>query len=331
MQDDTVRVLSGDEPLAALWRGSLIESVHRGRAVFCDPAGEVLEAIGDPEGYTYVRSSAKPFQALPLILSGAADAFGLTDEEIAIVCASHSGEDQHLAAVRSVLEKAGLSEDALQSGPHPPFHAPAADQISRSGEGPRPIHGNCSGKHAGMLALCAYEGWSLVDYRNPDHPLQRSILKVVTEVCALEPDEVLLGGDGCGVPAFAMPLRSLATGLARLATGEYLSEGLAEGCRRVREAMQANPHAVAGTGRLDTRIMQNTALLTKSGAEGVFACGSANGWGMAIKVSDGAGRAVRPVVLSMLARRGVALSEDLEPGAVRDLHGEAVGTVESLL
>jgi L-asparaginase II len=331
LQDDVIRALPGDEPLAALWRGSLIESVHRGRAVFCDPAGEVLDAVGDPEGYTYVRSSAKPFQALPLILSGAADAFGLTDEEITIVCASHSGEDQHLAAVRSVLEKAGLSEDALQSGPHPPFHAPAAGRLARSGEEPRPIHGNCSGKHAGMLAVCAHESWNLRDYRDPGHPLQQTILKTVAEVCALEPDEVLLGGDGCGVPAFAMPLSSLATGFARLITGEHLPDGLAEGCRRIREAMRAHPYTVAGTDRFDTQLMQDTALLAKGGAEGVFACGSDGAWGMAVKISDGAGRAVRPVVLSMLSRRGVALSRDLEPDAVRDLHGEAVGTVEPLI
>lgn len=330
MPDDIVRGLPGDEPLAALRRGPLIESVHRGRAVLCDPTGEVLEAFGDPEGYTYGRSSAKPFQALPLILSGAADAFGLTDEEIAVVCASHSGEDHHLALVRSVISKASLSEKYLRNGAHPPFHAPSAARLARDGEVPRSVHGNCSGKHAGMLAFCAYEGWSLDDYRNPDHPLQRRILNVVSEVCALEPEAMLLGGDGCGVPAFAMPLKNLATGFARLSTGEHLSDKLAEGCRRVREAMRANPNTVAGTGRFDTQIMQDTALLAKSGAEGVIACGSADGWGMAIKISDGSGRAVKPVTLSMLRRRGVTPPVP-EPDVVRDLHGEVVGSMESIL
>ncbi len=328
MQEDVVRALPGDEPLAALWRGPLIESVHRGRTVVCDPAGAVLEATGDPEGYAYVRSSAKPLQALPLVLSGAADALGLTDEELAVVCASHSGEDCHLSAVRSVLDKAGLSEKDLQSGAHPPFHAPAAARLARSGEKPQPIHGNCSGKHAGMLALCVHEGWSLGDYRDPDHPLQRSILNAVAEVCALDPDALLLGGDGCGVPAFAMPLKNLATGFARLSTGEHLADELAEGCRRIREAMRANPHMVAGTDRLDTRLIQETALLAKSGAEGVFA-GAAEGWGMAVKVSDGAGRAVEPVVLTVLARRGIEAS-DPEPEVVRDLHGEVVGSIEPI-
>lgn len=330
MQGEPVRVLPGDEPLVALWRGPLIESVHRGRAVFCDPEGEVLEAIGGPEGYVYVRSSAKPFQTLPLILSGAADAFGLTGEEIAVVCASHSGEDRHLSAVRSVLAKAGLTEKDLQSGPHPPFDAPAAAELVRSGKNPRPIHGNCSGKHAGMLALCVYEGWSLQDYRNPGHPLQQTIQSTVADACALDPDELLLGGDGCGVPAFAMPLKNLATGFARLATGERLPDALSEGCRRIREAMRANPHTIAGTNRLDTQLIQGTALLAKSGAEGVFACASGEGWGMAIKISDGAGRSVRPVVLSMLSRWGVAIPES-EPEAVSDLHGEVVGRIDSIL
>ena len=330
MYNDPVRVLPEDEPLAALWRGPLIESSHRGRVVFCDPAGEVLEATGDPEGYAYVRSSAKPFQALPLVMSGAAEAFGFTDEEIAVICASHSGEDHHLALVRSVLGKAGLNEDDLRNGPHPPFHAPSAARLARSGETPRSIHGNCSGKHAGMLALCVFEGWSIRGYRSPDHPLQKAILHVVAEICALEPDEVLLGGDGCGVPAFAMPLKNLATGFARLANADNLSDDLAKGCRIVRDAMRANPHIVAGTDRFDTQLMRGTPLLVKSGAEGVFACGSVDGWGMAIKISDGAGRAVRPAALSALSRRGIEFSTD-EPEVVTDLHGEVVGHIDSIL
>ena len=337
MQEDAARYaeeLPSDEPLAALWRGPLIESVHRGRAVFCNPAGDILEAIGDPEGYTYVRSSAKPFQTLPLITSGTIDAFGFTDEEIAVVCASHSGEDHHTNIVRSVLEKAGLTEDDLQNGPHPPFYDPSAARIARSGESPRPIHGNCSGKHAGMLALCVHEGWNLRDYRKPDHPLQQRILDTVSKVCGLETNEVLLGGDGCGVPAFAMPLKNLATGFARLATGDCLPDELAEGCRRVREAMRANPHTVAGTDRFDTQLMQDTPLLAKSGAEGVFACGnaeaSAEGWGMAIKISDGAGRAVKPGALSILSRRGFSVPVR-EPEIINDLNGKAVGRIDSLL
>jgi L-asparaginase II len=310
-----------------LRRGAVVESYHRGRIAVCSPAGEVLDSVGDPEGYVYARSSAKPFQALPLILTGTARDLGLTGEELAVACASHNAEDAHLDAARSILEKAGLPESVLQSGAHPPMYAPAAAELARKGEEPRPIHGNCSGKHAGMLAVCAHEGWETATYRDPDHPLQRMILGLVCEVCGLAPDEVLLGGDGCGVPAFAMPLKNLATGFARVATGESLEKDLADAARTVRDAMRAHPFLVAGTGRLDTDLMRATNLVTKMGAEGVFGVGSPDGWGMALKVSDGAGRAVRPAVLGALTRRGVdAAAVGVPP--VRDLHGAVVGEFE---
>ena len=160
-----------DAPLAIVTRGALVESVHRGRLAVCDPDGKVLQAVGDPEAYIYARSSAKPFQALPLVLSGAADALGLTDSELAVVCASHNAQEPHLAAVKTILEKAGLTEDDLQSGAHLPLYEPEADELIRNGEEPRPIHGNCSGKHAGMLAVCVQEGYETATYRDPAHPL----------------------------------------------------------------------------------------------------------------------------------------------------------------
>jgi L-asparaginase II len=325
LEKDLVAALPDDALLALARRGAVVESVHRGRAVFCDPAGSVLDAVGDPAGYVYVRSSVKPFQALPLVLSGAAAAFGLTDEELAVVCASHSAEEYQLAAVRSVLDKAGLSEEYLQSGPHRPRSAATAAKLARDGEEPRPIHGNCSGKHAGMLAVCAHEGWSLRDYRRPDHPLQRWILTLLAEVCGLEEDEILLGGDGCGVPSFAMPLASLATGFARFATGPELPAEVAGACGRLWRAMRGHPGMIAGPGRLDTQLMEGTGLVAKRGAEGVFAAGSPEGWGMALKVSDGAARGARPAVLSLLARNRVAYPEELETYEIKDLHGEAVG------
>ncbi|CAN5912520.1 asparaginase [soil metagenome] len=315
-----------DVRLVDIRRGPLTESVHRGWLVVCNPNGEILDANGDPNGYTYVRSSAKPFQAVPLVLSGAADALALTDEEIAIACASHSGEEQHLSLVRSILSKAGLSESHLQSGTHRPFYGPASASLARNGVSPSALHGNCSGKHAGMLALCVYEGWSTEDYRKPEHPVQRRILEIVAEVCGISRDEVLLGGDGCGVPSFAMPLRSLATGFARLATSEGLSDDLAEACGRVRRSMRANPYLVGGTGRFDTDLMGDTDLVVKGGAEGVFACGSPDGWGMALKISDGSSRAVKPTALSTLSRQGVALSEKMQ-SELYDLHGAIVGEI----
>ena len=322
--------LPEDAPLVAVRRGAVVESVHRGRFVFCDPAGDVLDATGDPGAYVFARSSAKLFQALPLVLSGAADAFGLTGEELAVACASHNAEESHLVAVRALLEKAGLSEDDLQSGAHPPMYAPAAAKLARGGEDPRPIHGNCSGKHAGMLAVCVHEGLDTGGYRNPDHPLQRRVLELVAEVCGLDEDEVLLAGDDCGVPAFALPLKSLATGFARLATGEALSDEVAGAAERLGSAMRGHPFMVAGTGRFDTEVMGATDLVCKSGAEGVFAAGSTGEWGLAVKISDGGGRAVRPAAVAALGRRGVEVSGD-EARPKEDLHGVAVGEIGPLI
>ena len=324
--------LPEDVPLVAVRRGALVESVHRGRVAVCDAGGELIEATGDPDGYLYARSSAKPFQAMPLLLSGAADAFGLTDEELAVACASHNAEEPHLAAVRSILKKAGLSEEDLQCGAHPPIYEPAAAELARRGEEPRQVHGNCSGKHAGMLALCVYEGWETAGYRNPDHPLQRRILQIVARVCGLERDEILLAGDGCGVPSLGMPLRNLATGFARLATGENLSDDLAGAAGRIRRAMREHPYLVAGTGRLDTDVMRGTDLIAKSGAEGVFAAGNPEDrWGLALKISDGSTRAVRPAALAALARQGLEVPQTSESRSLHDLHGASVGSIEPLL
>jgi L-asparaginase II len=281
--------------------------------------------VGDAEGYAYARSSAKPFQAIPLVLSGAADTLGLTGEELAVACASHNAEEPHLAAVRSILEKARLSENDLQNGAHPPIYAPAAAELVRSGEKPKVIHGNCSGKHAGMLVVCVHEGWETESYRDPDHPLQRWILEIVARFCGLQRDEILPGGDGCGVPAFGMPLSHLATGFARLAAGESLPDDLTEAAGRIRRAMQEHPYMVAGTDRFDTAVMGGTDLVSKGGAEAVYGAGSPEGWGLALKISDGGSRALRPAALTVLARRGVDVPGESETRPVRDLHGVVVG------
>ncbi len=329
-----------DAPVAAVWRGDLVESVHRGRYVVRDARGETLDSLGDPAGYVYLRSSAKPFQALPLVFSGAADAFGLTSEELAVACASHSAEPRHLAAVRSILRKAGLSEDDLQSGTHPPMHVPTATRLARNDEQPRPIHGNCSGKHAGMLAVCAHAGWDPAGYRDAEGSLQKLVRRTVAKLCGLEPEEVRLAGDGCGVPVFALPLQNLALGFARLAAGGVAGsaggfpEDLLEAVVRVRDAMRAYPGMVAGTGRFDTRIMEATDLVAKSGAEGVFAAAGVAehaSWGLALKISDGAGRAVAPAVSAVLAERGVRAPEEMKTQVVTDLHGEKVGKVAPLV
>jgi L-asparaginase II len=327
-----------DAPVAALWRGDLIESVHRGRYVVCDARGETLDSLGDPRGIVHLRSTAKPFQALPLVFSGAADELGITGEELAVACASHSGEPRHLAAVRSILRKAGLSEDDLQSGAHPPMHAPSATRLLRSGEGPRPIHGNCSGKHAGMLAVCAHAGWDPAGYRDPQGSLQKLVRRTVAKLCSLRPEDVRLGGDSCGVPVFALPLENLALGLARLAGGgvsggaEDFPEDLVEAIQRIRDAMLAHPYMVAGTGRFDTRLMEETGLVCKSGAEAVFVAANPKGsWGLALKISDGSSRAVAPTAVTAIKKRGVPVPAWMGAEEITDLHGRVVGKTASLL
>ncbi len=320
--------LSEDTPLVALERGGLTESVHRGRVVFCDPEGNVLEAAGDSEAYFFPRSAIKPFQATPLVLSGAADTFGLSDEELAIACASHKGEERHVAAVKSLLHKAGLSEDDLDNGAHPPMHDASADAIVREGKPFRKIHGNCSGKHAGMVVVCAHEGWDVGTYREPGHPLQVWIRALLAESCGMASEELVPGGDGCGAPAFAMPLKALATGFARLATGENLPDDMAEAATRLRDAMRSHPFTVSGTGGFDTEVMENTDLVAKGGADGVWAAGSGEGWGLAVKISDGAGRAVRPAAVAALRRKGIEFGGGSFP--VCDLHGKEVGEMAPL-
>lgn len=319
-----------DAPLVALKRGGLVESVHRGRVAVCDPSGEPLEAVGDSEKLFYPRSAIKPFQAMPLLLSGAADAFGLTEEEIAITCASHYGEERHVEAVRRVLEKAGLSEEDLGNGAHPPIHGSAAESLVRLGEEFGKIHGNCSGKHAGMMAVCVYKGWEVGGYTRWDHPLQRWIFSLISTVCDSNPEEMVVGVDGCGATTFAMPLKGLATGFARLATGENLpDDDVAQAAIQLREAMRSHPFLISGSGGFDTEIMAKTDLVAKGGADGVWAAGSERGWGLALKISDGASRAVRPAARASLRRRGVEI-EDADSSAVRNLHGEEVGEIVSL-
>ena len=325
-----------DAPVVAVRRGDLVESVHRGRYVIRDAGGGTLGSLGDPKELVHLRSSAKPFQALPLVFSGAADAFGLTSEERAVACASHNAEARHLSVVRSILRKAGLSEADLRSGAHPPLHTQTAARLLKSDEEPRPIHSNCSGKHAGMLAVCAHAGWDPAGYSDPDGPLQKLVRRTIAKLCGLEPEEIQVAGDNCGVPVFVLPLGNLALGFARLATkGEAntqdFPEDLAEAVKRVREAMRRNPFMVAGTGRFDTALMKATDLVAKSGAEGVFAAAHPDGWGLALKVSDGASRAVAPMALAALAKRGVQVPEEMtRKGTVSDLHGETVGEIVPL-
>src|SRR5258708_9699141 len=202
--------------LVEVWRGPIVESRHRGHLTAVDGRGETIAALGLPETVTYVRSSGKPFQALPVIVSGAADRFGFTEQEIAIACGSHSGESIHVDAVRSMLAKIGLDESALKCGVHEPFSAEVARQLARNQTPPNVLQNNCSGKHAAMLALAVHIGALTGSYDDPRHPVQQAIAKTVAEFSDIPPDQIAIGVDGCGVPVFGMTVRAMALMYARL-------------------------------------------------------------------------------------------------------------------
>src|SRR5581483_10580169 len=207
------------EKLVAFTRGTLDESTHFGSLAVVDAHGTLIASVGDPTRVTFMRSAAKPFQAMVFVESGAVDAYGVSPAELALVAASHSGEPRHTEAVRRLLARAGLGPDDLQTGTHPPMHPPTREGLERRGEPPSPLHHNCSGKHCGMLCVCVHRGWDRRGYVRPDHPLQREILALMSEVASVPSRQVEIGVDGCGVPTFALPLTAIARAFARLASG----------------------------------------------------------------------------------------------------------------
>jgi L-asparaginase II len=319
-------------------RGGRVESRHRGAAAVSDSEGKLVLALGNVEAAVFPRSAVKALQALPLIESGAADKYKLTDSEIALACASHSGETVHVETARGVLAKAGLNESALECGAHWPLDPVASRALAASGATPGALHNNCSGKHAGFLCLACAVGAPPEAYVKYDHPAQRQVRAMLSEMTGLDLDAAPWGIDGCAVPTYGVPLRALALAFARFGTGAGLEPGRAAAARRIRAACAAHPRLVAGTGRFDTEIM--TALgaraFVKTGAEGVY-CGALPelGLGVAIKCDDGAGRAAEVAMAAVIAKllplsetERAALAPRLAP-VLRNWNGEAVGTLRS--
>lgn len=313
-------------------RGRVAESAHRIHAVVAEASGEVVGSWGDGGRVTLLRSAAKPFQALPLAADGVAQRFGLSDEEIALCCGSHNSEEAHMAAASSILAKAGVAAEFLVCGAHAPLLPARRDELAASGTPWTPLMCNCSGKHAGMLALAASRGWPLEGYERADHPVQRRMAREVACWTGVTPGEMAWEADGCGVPTFALPLAGLARGVARLAVAA-LDGGPP---RRIVRAMTRHPFMVAGTGRLCTRLMEEEGgrVFAKVGAEGVYVAGDLErGLGVALKVEDGAWRAAPPALMAVLDRAGIlspgtkgALGEFAEP-VLRNTLGDEVGRV----
>lgn len=321
-------------------RGPVVESRHSASVALADPTGRLVAACGYPDRITYWRSAAKPVQLLPLVMHGGIEHFGFTDSEIAVMTASHAGEDVHIEAVQSILEKIGLGEEALRCGPHLPYSQAAADALIRAGELPRAIHSNCSGNHAGMLALSVLRGWSPQGYMEPDHPVQREILSAVSTMTGVPAAVIPLAVDGCGVPTYALTLHAMATAYARLAATANLPDGYAQAADHVALAMCRYPHMTAGTGRFSTSLMAaiDERIIAKGGAEGVMNIGLPElGLGIAVKIEDGSARGLAPLCIEILCRLGILNEEeseslaDLHKPVVRNLAGHPVGTIQTVI
>lgn len=326
--------------LAEVTRGPAVESRHFGHLVVVDAAGRVLFSAGNPEHPTFPRSSLKPLQALAGIAHGTAERFAFSEAEIAVTCASHSAEPRHREAVQRILDRIGASEDDLRCGPHAVPHIPSRDALIRAGLSPTRIYNNCSGKHAGMLALARVLEAPLDGYWRADHPVQREIQSVLAAACGTNLEALQWGIDGCGVPTYLLPLRELALGFARLAAPATLEERYREGAGTITRAMNAEPEMVRGEGGLDSVAMRQLPglIICKGGAEGCEAAGVlSNGVGIAIKLEDGGGRALAPLLLAALRHVGVLPAELPAPIAellrpvVRNTLGETVGEVRPCL
>lgn len=313
-------------------RGGVVEARHDVHAVVADDRGRVVASVGDPGIGVFYRSAAKPLQALPLVEDGVVDRFGLTGAEIALCCASHEGEAAHVGGARAILAKAGLDESFLRCGPHLPFSEEEARTVLRNGGEALSVHNNCSGKHAGMLALAMAHGWDPEGYHEAGHPVQRRMLREIARWSGVREADVDVAVDGCGVLCFSVPITDMAASFARFAAAAERGEAPA----RIVSAMTTHPFMVGGTGRACTAVMERTgpSAFVKLGAEGVYGAGlPGRGLGVAIKVADGARRAAEVALIRVLHLMDVldggdvvALARWAEP-QIRNTRREIVGSI----
>lgn len=297
--------------LVEMFRGGRVESRHRGSLSVLDADGKVVVALGDGETPIFPRSAIKALQALPMLESGAVEKFALTEAEIALACASHSGEPLHAKTALNMLQKAGQPAECLECGAHWPMREAAARELAAGGASPTALHNNCSGKHAGFVCLACATGHDPKHYIQPGHFVQREVRAALEAMTGFQLDPASMGTDGCSIPAWAFPLKALALAFARFGTGHGLAPIRKAAARKICESVAAHPFMVAGTGRFDTGVMEilGQRAFTKTGAEGVF-CASLpeQGLGVALKMDDGATRGAEIVMASVLWQL-VALSE----------------------
>ena len=313
--------------LVNVMRGAAIESTHCGAIAVVDADGAIVASLGDIQRPIFPRSAIKVLQALPLVASGAADRLGLSDAELALACASHNGEALHAQTAAAMLAKAGLDHTALECGAHWPYLDTASRALAAQGQEPTALNNNCSGKHAGFLCLaCALHGGVnlrqyVSGYVKPEHPVMREVTAALQATTGCDLATAPRGTDGCSIPTYAIPLRQLAHAFARVGTGVGLSEGHARAAKRLRAAVAKAPFMVAGTGRFDTRVMEQLGerVFCKVGAEGVFCAAlPERGLGVAIKIDDGNNARACEVVMAAVIEAFVAL-DDAQADLMRTL------------
>ena len=287
--------MTSAQPLLELIRGSIVEATHFGSIAVVDSTGKLIHKYGDPDTVAFLRSSAKPFQALPFVEQGGVEHFGFTQKELSISCASHETAQMHLDTVTAMQRKIGIEESHLQCGPHMPSDAAKLKQVIKEDITPSSNFNNCSGKHTAMLAFAKMRGLPLENYLDFDHPIQKEILKTFSELCGLELDKIERGIDGCSAPNFAVPLVNAALGMARICDPRDLSKARGRACKKITTAMIAYPEMISNYGEFDCELMKvgEGRLITKRGAEGFQIIGlmpgvySEKGVGIAFKVTDG--------------------------------------------
>jgi L-asparaginase II len=319
-------------------RGDAVESIHRGSFAIVDAHGRVIMAAGDTDTPVFPRSGIKPIQALALIETGAAKAFGLGHANIALACASHNGEVTHTDIIGNWLQKIGCTPDDLVCGPSLPWTDEAKAELIKNGTEPSTLHDNCSGKHTGFLTIAKHLGHPIQGYSRGDHPVQQRVIGIIEQMTGMDLFDASKGMDGCGIPTIAVPLGNLALAMARLGDPHDQPEERQKACARIRNAMAMEPYLIAGKGRFCTRVVDalGQTALVKTGAEGVY-CATLTelGLGVAIKVDDGARRAAEAVMMRLLMKLNVLtdramgkLLNLLEP-PIFSRSGEVIGVLRA--
>ncbi|MBL5768594.1 asparaginase [Heyndrickxia sporothermodurans] len=300
--------------LVQVFRGDLVESIHKGHIAVVDYKGRLHKYEGDPYRKVFARSSMKPLQAIPVVETGTADHFEFDDADLSLCCASHNAEKQHTERVLSILKRAGLDDHSLKCGTHPLRREDVFKELILEGKEVTPLYNNCSGKHSGMIATAKYMNEPVESYFELSHPVQQRILHTISEMADYPVKDIELGVDGCGVPVHALPLERIAYAYARMTRPERLDEQRGSAVKRITSAMMSAPEMVGGTDRFCTNFMRAVQgkMFGKAGAEAVYCIGDIQtGLGIAIKIEDGFGRATEPVAVEVLRQLNLLTDEEL--------------------